>query len=214
MAGNPAISIVEKTQHVRPSPRNVCPAKKAMIAASALERAVTNIGVFISRRVGKFDDHRRRIVSAGALYCLRDELLSAAWLSTGVEIRMTSSICDPRSVNQAVRADEKPIARLMGDRPICGSMNCWPAPSACWGVAPRMGARLTLVELAFASQPANMAVVMGELGETAVAREIVNTTVSTWPKYIHSGVNQHNVRSRPFRRIRRRRNRAEANRCG
>jgi len=118
--------------------------------------------VFISRRVGKFDDHRRRIVSAGALYCLRDELLSAAW---AVHRRRNPhdflNLAIPESVNQAVRADEKPIARLMGDRADL-RLDELLAGAECLleGVAPRMGARLTLVELAFASQPANMAVVM------------------------------------------------------
>src|ERR1700735_2812715 len=85
----------------------------------------------------------------------------------------------PQTVDQAVRTDEEAVARMMGQRADMGFDELVTgAQGLIERVAPRVGARLPLVDGAVAPEPTDVGMIMGDLVKGAVPRQAVDSAVA------------------------------------
>src|ERR1035437_5740728 len=121
------------------------------------------------------------VVAAGILHRHLDEALRGVLGRTLRRGRADELIelAVPQAVDETVRAEEKTVAGLMADRADMGFNELVAgAEGLVECVAPGMVAGLAFVELALAPQPADVAVVVRDLGDAAVAREVIDAAVA------------------------------------
>src|SRR5581483_8706478 len=121
---------------------------------------------------------RRGVVAAGVFDSFRDQ----KWGQLLARARRAERLFNapvPKPVDKAVGADEKAILQLefygadvRVDELVAG------AERLVQGVAARVGARFAFIDATVAPEPADVAVVVGHLGEAALAAQVVDAAVA------------------------------------